>query len=406
MGRFAIIIVVGFTILMGILKLTQGRLIGRGQELTADRYTEVVARNVTTSAVNMCLYEIAQDFDWRDGYDDLAILGGTVDAVVEDSADDASLGGSQIRITATGQYVGETTTAVVVMRKSPYSEFAYFTDVEPVIYFITGDTIRGPIHTNGQFHIWGDPVFFGLVSSVAATWAGSGNPKFKAGTWFGCPQISLPTSLTSLEAASQAGGIRFLGETNIQFLNNGTFNWEVFHYAGSPAVKVVDSTGNTDIDLTNGVISSANNKDVHVKGTLEGQVTLLSGGHIWVDDDVLYKHNPLTDPTASDMLGLIAKKNVYVTDNTANRSNCTINATVMALGTSFTAQNYSSGSPRGTLTVLGGLVQDTRGAVGTMSGGVIVTGYLKKYIYDQRMLTKAPPFYPIFSRNSIVSWYE
>jgi len=406
MGRFTIIIVVGFTILMGILKLTQGRLIGRGQELTADRFTEVVARNVTTSAVNVCLYELGQNYDWRGGYDELEIMGGTVDAVIEDSSDDASIEAGQVRITATSEYLGESASAVILMRKTPYSEFAYFTDIEPVIYFITGDTLRGPIHTNGQFHIMGNPVFFGLVSSVASTWAGWGSPKFKAGTYFGCPSINLPTSLTNLEAAAQSGGIRFAGETNLQFMSNGTFNWEVFHYSGSPAVKVVDSTGNTALSSINGVIATDNAKDLHIKGTISGKATVMSEGNLWIDDDVLYLHDPLTDPNASDMLGLISQQNVIVTDNTANRTNCTIHASIMALNTSFKVQNYNTGSPRGTLTVLGGIVQDLRGAVGTMSGGVIVTGYLKKYIYDQRMLTKAPPFYPVFSRNSIVSWYE
>ncbi len=37
----------------------------------------------------------------------------------------------------------------------------------------------------------------------------------------------------------------------------------------------------------------------------------------------------------------------------------------MALNTSFQAQNYRTGSPRGTLTVHGGIIQKYRGAVGT-----------------------------------------
>jgi len=406
MGRFTIIIVVGFAIIAAGLKLTQGRLIRRAQELSSERLTEMKARNVTTSAVNMCLYHIGQNFDWRDGYDDLNIGGGTADAVIADASDDPGLPLNQVRITATGSYGGETATAVVVMRKSAYSEFAYFTDVEPLIYFITGDTIRGPIHTNGQFHISGNPVFYGLVSSVASSWYGTGSPKFKAGTNFGSSRIDLPTDFSILEGRAQSGGTSFAGETNIIFKNDGTFDWQVFHKVGSPPSIVVDSSGNTDLDLTNGVIATENGKDIHIKGTLNGQVTVISDSNIWIDDDILYNQDPLTDPTADDLLGLIATKDIIVTDNAANRSNCTIDATLMALNKSFKVQNYDTGSPRGTLTVLGGMVQKERGPVGTMSGGVIKTGYLKKYLYDQRFMTKAPPYYPIFSRNSIVSWYE
>jgi hypothetical protein len=121
---------------------------------------------------------------------------------------------------------------------------------------------------------------------------------------------------------------------------------------------------------------------------------------------MVYLHNPLTDPSATDMMGLISKNNIYVADNVANRTNCILNATIMALNQSFAVQNYDQGSPRGTLTIIGGVVQKTRGAVGTSNGGTIKTGYQKKYVYDERFFTKSPPNYPVYSRNTIVSWYE
>jgi hypothetical protein len=69
-------------------------------------------------------------------------------------------------------------------------------------------------------------------------------------------------------------------------------------------------------------------------------------------------------------------------------------------------ENYNRGAPRGTLEIYGGIVQKRRGPVGTFNWGAIRTGYEKYYTYDYRFMTTAPPFYPVFSKNSIVSWYE
>lgn len=405
MGRFSLILIVGFAIVAGGLKLNHGRLSRRAQEVSTQRHLDLAARNATNSAVNLCLDQLAQNFDWRTGYQNIATsCGGTASATVADASTDSTLAANEVRITATGNFGGENLTAIVLMRKSAFSEFAYFTNVEPWIYFITGDTLKGPIHTNGQFHIAGDPAFYGLVSSVAGSWLGYGDPQFKAGTNFGCSAITLPTDLSIIEGVAGSGGALFDSDVAIEFLSDGTFDWEVYHLvSGNP---VVDSTGNMVIADMNGVIATVNDHDIRVKGTLDGQVTILSDGDIWIDDNVLYAQDPTTNPAADDMLGLISKDNVIVTDNAANANDCIIHASVMALNTSFKVENYSQGTTRGTLIVLGGIVQNKRGAVGTMRYGEIYTGYRKLYSYDQRYMTKAPPFYPVFSKNTIVSWYE
>jgi hypothetical protein len=416
MGRFSMIIVVGFIVIAGIMKLSHGRLGNQAQQMSSNRYVEYTARNATTSAVNMSLYQISQNFNWRSGFSNVAIGNATANVQVQGRAQDSTLQLNQIRITATGTYGSVTKTAIVVMQKSAFSEFAYFTDNEPLIYFITGDTIRGPIHTNGQFHISGNPVFYGLVSMVATSMYGSGSPEYKAGTNFGALSITLPTDLTIITNMASSGGVIFQGDVDLRFVNNGTVNWTVTHpttqnvWNGhawvNQTVIVTDSTGVITLANTNGIIMTNNNHDIHVQGTLNGQATVLADGNIWIDNDVLYASSPLTDPNAHDMLGLISRHNITVTDNTANQTDCTIMATLMALNTSFGVENYSSGNPRGVLTIVGGIVQNTRGAVGTFSGSTITHGYRKKYIYDSRFLTQAPPSYPVFSRNSIASWFE
>ncbi|MCV2394577.1 hypothetical protein OEB99_09690 [Actinotalea sp. M2MS4P-6] len=71
-----------------------------------------------------------------------------------------------------------------------------------------------------------------------------------------------------------------------------------------------------------------------------------------------------------------------------------IAASIQTLQHSFTVQAYGEGSYRGSLYVRGSIAQRWRGAVGTSSGGTMVSGYGKAYTYDVRLRYTAPPFWP------------
>jgi len=137
-----------------------------------------------------------------------------------------------------------------------------------------------------------------------------------------------------------------------------------------------------------------------ISGTLNGQLTIAAEGDIHVVGDVLYNTNPVdydgdglvnvgnnngindpahgnapaddTDddndgipddeddpvPLGTDKLGLVAEGNVIVDDDgTYEQVDRTICATIMALDTSFTVEDYS-GHVEGTLTIIGGLIQN------------------------------------------------
>jgi hypothetical protein len=83
-------------------------------------------------------------------------------------------------------------------------------------------------------------------------------------------------------------------------------------------------------------------------------------------------------------------------------------ATIMALKYSFTVENYASGTPRGTLVLYGGLIQERRGPVGSYSGasGQLLTGYAKDYTYDPRLRDTPPPGFPTTGTVKKVSWEE
>src|SRR5262249_49055697 len=76
--------------------------------------------------------------------------------------------------------------------------------------------------------------------------------------------------------------------------------------------------------------------------------------------------------------------------------NLDVDAFVMACGSGngeFCVDNYNSGSPRGTMSLRGGMVARFYGAFYTWDvDGNPVTGYTRNFHFDRRGLI--PPFYP------------
>jgi type II secretory pathway pseudopilin PulG len=161
---------------------------------------------------------------------------------------------------------------------------------------------------------------------------------------------------------------------------------------------------------------------VAISGVVRGRVTLAATEEIVVADDVTYVSDPGLG-TCADILGLFSGTDVVVADNTLNAPQDPgpgtnlftyddtkdefIHAIVLALG-QFTVEDYASGSTRdercesalwgrGCLYLTGGIIQNTRGAVGTI-GSVGGTGYVKRYAYDRCGATSPPPYFPTTGR--------
>lgn len=69
-----------------------------------------------------------------------------------------------------------------------------------------------------------------------------------------------------------------------------------------------------------------------------------------------------------------------------------IDASIQTLQHSLFVQMYDKGPNLGQLIVRGSIAQRWRGAVGT--AGTPITGYLKSYLYDDRLHYSAPPYFP------------
>jgi len=165
------------------------------------------------------------------------------------------------------------------------------------------------------------------------------------------------------------------------------------------------------------------NGNVGVSGTLNGRITLYAKGSIVLLDDLRYANDPVTG-VCRDILGLIADKDIVIADNALNTpqtldggsssdidravddtKDVYIHGVMMALGTSFRVENYNSGptnvndcdissNGRGCIYLSGGLIQQSRGAVGTSSG----SGFAKRYSYDHCAVVNPPPYFPTTGR--------
>jgi Tfp pilus assembly protein PilX len=179
---------------------------------------------------------------------------------------------------------------------------------------------------------------------------------------------------------------------------------------GFPAANEWINTGSANNYRTGSVSDtySCTAGDLFVSGGFSGAMTMVASGTIWVTGDITYG-----DPT-NDILGLVGQNAVEIYNpaqcsayptsfGTVDYSRCTsggvgllnrgygakitISAAIASNAGTFWNQNYDIGSQLGVLKVIGSIAQNWRGAVATTGG----TGFVKNYVYDQRLLTTAPP---------------
>jgi hypothetical protein len=167
---------------------------------------------------------------------------------------------------------------------------------------------------------------------------------------------------------------------------------------------------------------------VAISGVLRGRITLAATDDIMIVDDLTYATDPGAG-TCADILGLFSGTDVILSDNAINTPQRPdgnsgawkslddtpsefVHAVVLALNT-FTAENYDSGPTtgeacegvqrgRGCLYLTGGIIQRTRGGVGTTTGN----GYLKRYSYDACAYRQSPPYFPTTGRFGKSQYFE
>lgn len=429
MGRGLLIMVAGFVVFTGLVQLNIQKRQTIIPERNAEYFKESELHNIANSLADYAIAEIRNNGAWEQGYNSSTFLGAEASVEVFTYYDYLSGNPSipsdhgipywnefTILIVSKVQKNGYQSSTQVTMTKDSFSRYTYFTDYEPSnIYFHNGDIMGGPVHTNGVLKIAGSPTFKGYVSSPNM-WEGhssyNNDPSFEADTNFNAPTIDLyqSSNIEDLKNAATNGGLRFNNHIRAHFKTQESYSdtlglIDIAQWNGSDW----DSETTYDLSNTNGVISTTG--QIYTKGEVKGKVTLHSEKFVKITGDLTYYNNPFTDPSSTDLLGIVSEKDVIV-DKDAHEDvgteDINIHASIMAIDKSFYVENYSDTyvGYRGTINLLGGLQQQVRGPVGTFNSYGPASGFDKDYAYDQRLQTIIPPVYPRVKFFTKVSWKE
>ena len=166
-----------------------------------------------------------------------------------------------------------------------------------------------------------------------------------------------------METAADAGGLEFTGQDTVHicFVNDSLeykFSYNRLYnclFAGC---------------CLNGMIF-AKNAVVRLKGTVKGQYTIgcnstttsTDKGTVWLDDNIAYNQDPRQYPNSTDMLGICAENNVWITKNSVNNTSINIHASIYCEKVGFAAQDATTRPVSGNINLFGGIIHKTRGTV-------------------------------------------
>jgi hypothetical protein len=437
-GRASLIIVLGFSFIMGyaLQNLNTAGTLAAGNMSTYNVMT--ASHNLALAGANVALAKLYRDTTWGSSGTATLTQSFSGNSFTGSFTASAFKAGAWKTVRSVSSYpVGGTTyrdTIEVSLSNNitnTFTLFAWMTNLENGVFWITGDSVWGRVHSNDNLTVSGSPVFLQKVTTAKGFIPPVGKSQTIGGTKYtnkavfinppqpetGVPRINLPNDLTDLaNAAASANGKKYTGDIWVTLDGKSpTVSGDGMAYIRQTKTgPIKDSISLSDPNF-NGVLMATG--VVNVQGTLDGDLTIASystpsatTNNVVVQGDILYEKNPLYG-TSDDMLGLVANNNVIVADNVAAGGNREIDASIFARVGSFTAENYSTRPLNNELKVLGSIVQNSRGPVGTFSGGSSLQhGFYKRYRYDDRLADPSvrPPHYPgwVSTTYAILNWWE
>jgi len=436
-GRAALILILGFSSLMGYAILNLGGAATRSVTNMSSYAAMTASHNLALAGANTALSRLYRDTSW--GSSGPVSLSQSFSGTPFNGSFTATVsvvpGGKLLRSVSSSFVDGQTyrDTVDVTMASSSdnsFSLFAWMTNLENGVFWITGDSIWGRVHSNDNLTMSGSPVFLQKVTTSKGFIPPLGKTQVIGGKSYtdkaiflnppqpetGVAQITFPSDMSGLAtAAASPNGRKYTTDIWVTLDPKGPAAGDGVAYIRQTQLGPVIDTVNLGDPNFNGVIMGTG--VVNVQGTLDGRLTIASyssptatTNNIVIQQDLLYQHDPRNGPS-SDMLGLVANNNVIVADDIPGATNRTIQGSIFARTGSFTAQNYATRPINGDLNVLGSIVQNSRGPVGTFNGSAsLQSGFYKRYRYDDRLADPSvrPPFYPGFIKKtySIAQWWE
>lgn len=439
-GKASLFVVVGFSILFVAILQNYGSITNRSVDNYIEYNNKTVAHNIALSAANILankVYRTPMQASSSSGWQNYQ--GGKMQSSVSNWVNGIRT------LTATGIYGKDTSVIQIQITPNSFARYAYFSEHERAsptggyIWWMGKDVVDGPFHTQDDLRVATHPKFLGESTSHFGSLIYQTDKKTDSPIITGLyqPGVSLPipqNSIDELKAPALDAGkffnltststIRYSG-LSLTFNSNGTItyvisgakksggSWVTWNSSDSTKTVSGSSLAPNGVIYFDGVLKDKNGNnldlDLKLQGTVSGQYTVASQGNVLLEDDIVYKTNPKLSPS-TDLLGICAKDNVWISKTTPNKNDINIQAAIFCQDGGFGAEDYndknSNWGSRGDINLLGGVSQSWRQPVGTFSGETIKTGYAKKYSYDKRLASKSPPFFPGTSYFRMVSWYE
>jgi hypothetical protein len=417
-GKATLLVIAGFSLVFLVISQNFGSVSNRSVDNYVDYYNETISHSIAVSGANMAANKIYLDPTWDDGFNSIPYQEGRFDVSI--NVIDAF---KNIReIVSVGTFNTFTSTVKVTLAPSKFSKFAYYSVSEGNnIWWTNKDTVWGPFHTQDYMRVYRHPVFYGKATTkkslIYYTNQSLDKPYFYGGFEQGV-DLPLPDDAVSdIEPEAIDNGLLFEGHDTVYI----TLDYDSLKYKYSYNDDF--TTAYLPDAVPNGVIF-AKGSTVRLQGVVTGQYSVVSstvttvigkgkkkttvktGGTIYLDDDVVFHKDPRTDPTSTDLLGIIAEDEVLITDNTPNHDDINIDASIFCQNGGFGADNYNSRPVSGNINLLGGVIQNIRRAVGTFNSYGTVSGFSKRYMYDTRLMVASPPAFPGTGSFEIVSWLE
>jgi hypothetical protein len=404
-GKATLLVIAGFSLVFLVISQNFGSITNRSVDNYVNYYNETISHSIAVSGANLAANKIYIDPAWVTGYNNVTYQSGKLDVSVNVIDPFQNIR----EIVSVGQFNGLTNTVKVTLAPSKFSKFAYYSVSEGGTIWWTGnDTVWGPFHTQDYMRVYRRPVFYGKASTkrklVYYTSQSKDKPYFFGGYEQGV-DLPLPTNgVDVIEPIADDDGLKFTGQDTVYMTFDKDSLRYRFSYSNTDSVIFLPDAS------PNGVIF-AKNSVVRLKGVVKGQYSVVSSGpsgqgKIYLDDDIIFNEDPRIYPNSTDLLGIIAKNEVVITDNLPNSSDINIHGSIYTETGGFGAENYSSRPVGGNINLLGGIIQHTRRAVGTFGGGGIASGFAKRYKYDDRLMIASPPAFPGTGSFEIVSWQE
>lgn len=253
-----------------------------------------------------------------------------------------------------------------------------------------------------------------------------GNPltKDSSGAW--APAATYQYIQTCTSTRSNSCTVYRYGSDNVLYRQKNDGTWSIAQAAFNGVIyangSIAQLTGPARTPA-----SSTDPNDAPPALASFAQVTVASEASTRVTGDLSYEDQPcqgelhrgssgqVVQPTCSNLdaknvLGVYAQNGDVLIGNANGKSaynapaNVRIDGVLMSATGTVSVENYAYGSPRGDVHLLGGVIEYDYGAFGTFNPntGLDVSGYSRKFSYDQRMAKGlAPPHFPTVGGDEV-----